>query len=444
MQRSRCRRSHAVASAADESRDQRGAFDARRRLPDSRSDRPKLSSRRACSITALCTPAATPCSPFVIRVKGLHRKCRPECSNRSSPPRSTAKAPGWDLRWCERSRPIMKERSAFAPHRARGRSSMSTSRCRPLLAAQSAVADTERPRGDGRIVMVVDDDRAVLEMTEEMLARLGYEPVGYEAAADALRALRAHPDRFDLVLTDESMPELAGTQLAVHIKELRPDLPVIVASGYGGPDLHGRALAAGARAVLSKPYDSSSLAQALRPRPGGARHQLRWPPPDACPSGPCQAERPPLKLLLTDRNRPAGHTTGRSCEAREMGAVVARHRARSGACAQPAPAAADSPSCCSEATPAGARRRPGVRRVLGGTRPQLLPLEPCLGHRSALRASMHPIARRADHGAQGRHPVPRCQSSTADNLSAREPAAVLSFAMPLPHANRALQHWCRL
>jgi PAS domain S-box-containing protein len=136
----------------------------------------------------------------------------------------------------------------------------------PLLgsiAAESLLAGSDSPRGDGRIVMVVDDDRSVLEMTEEMLAHLGYEPAGYEASTDALKALRAHPDRFDLVLTDESMPELTGTQLAEQIRELRPDLPVIVVSGYGGPDLHRRALAAGARAVLHKPYDSSTLALAL-------------------------------------------------------------------------------------------------------------------------------------------------------------------------------------
>jgi CheY-like chemotaxis protein len=84
-----------------------------------------------------------------------------------------------------------------------------------------------------------------------------------EVAERALEALRADPDRFDLVLTDESMPHLTGTQLAVSIKELRPDLPVIVASGYGGADLYRRALAAGARAVVNKPYDSSTLAQAL-------------------------------------------------------------------------------------------------------------------------------------------------------------------------------------
>jgi nitrogen-specific signal transduction histidine kinase/CheY-like chemotaxis protein len=128
---------------------------------------------------------------------------------------------------------------------------------------QGAAAASEWRRGEGRTVMVVDDDRAMLEMTEEMLARLGYEPVGYDSSASALHALRADPDRFDVVLTDESMPELTGTQLAVSIKELRPDLPVIVASGYGGADLHRRALAAGACAVVNKPYDTGALAQAL-------------------------------------------------------------------------------------------------------------------------------------------------------------------------------------
>jgi PAS domain S-box-containing protein len=135
------------------------------------------------------------------------------------------------------------------------------------LAPASAVrteADSEvRPRGDGRTVMVVDDDRAILEMTEDMLARLGYEPIGYGASRLALEALRADPDRFDAVLTDESMPELSGTQLTVSLKELRPDLPVIVSSGYGGADLHLRAHVVGACAVINKPYDSDSLAQAL-------------------------------------------------------------------------------------------------------------------------------------------------------------------------------------
>ena len=59
------------------------------------------------------------------------------------------------------------------------------------------------------------------------------------------------------------MPELSGTELTQALQEVRPDLPVIVSSGYGGADLHLRARAAGACAVVNKPYDSHALAQAL-------------------------------------------------------------------------------------------------------------------------------------------------------------------------------------
>ena len=122
--------------------------------------------------------------------------------------------------------------------------------------------ENDLPRGRGEIVLVVDDDRSVLDMTEDMLARLGYEPVGYDNAERALEAVRSQPERFDLVLTDEWMPQLTGSQLAERIKKLRPDLHVIVASGYGGLDLHGTEVM-GARQVLSKPCDLGTLARAL-------------------------------------------------------------------------------------------------------------------------------------------------------------------------------------
>jgi CheY-like chemotaxis protein len=72
-------------------------------------------------------------------------------------------------------------------------------------------------------------------------------------AAKALAALRADPDRFDLVLTDEIMPEMTGTQLAAEVHESRPELPVMLMTGYGGP-IETRGLrAAGIRDVLRKP-----------------------------------------------------------------------------------------------------------------------------------------------------------------------------------------------
>jgi len=85
-----------------------------------------------------------------------------------------------------------------------------------------AVVETVRelPRGRGEIVMIVDDEPTLVELAEEMLAGIGYEPVGFESSRVALDAFRTHPDRFDLVLTDEAMPELVGTELAREIRVL--------------------------------------------------------------------------------------------------------------------------------------------------------------------------------------------------------------------------------
>ena len=127
----------------------------------------------------------------------------------------------------------------------------------------TAPADAGMPHGDGQTVMLVDDETALLESAEEMLAQLGYEPVGFCSATAALQAFRDDPQRFDAVLTDETMPELAGTALAAELLALRPGLPVIVMSGYGGPQLEARVKAAGARALLSKPLAMRDIAEAL-------------------------------------------------------------------------------------------------------------------------------------------------------------------------------------
>jgi DNA-binding NtrC family response regulator len=111
--------------------------------------------------------------------------------------------------------------------------------------------------------MVVDDEQTLVALSEEMLARLGYEPVGFESSAAALRAFQAQPQRFDIILTDEAMPELTGTDLASAIRRLRPEVPIILMSGYGGTQLTARAAANGVNAVLRKPLRSRELAETL-------------------------------------------------------------------------------------------------------------------------------------------------------------------------------------
>jgi signal transduction histidine kinase/ActR/RegA family two-component response regulator len=117
--------------------------------------------------------------------------------------------------------------------------------------------------GNGESVMVVDDEPALLELAQEILAELGYEPVGFNDSVAAVEAYEADPGRFDLILTDEVMPLLTGTELATRLRERFPRVPILLISGYGGPGFEIRAQAAGVNQVLKKPYHKRELAEAL-------------------------------------------------------------------------------------------------------------------------------------------------------------------------------------
>jgi DNA-binding NtrC family response regulator len=129
---------------------------------------------------------------------------------------------------------------------------------RPGGDAEQAVA-----RGNGQTVLIVDDERALVALAEEMLAQIGYEPIGFDSSKAALAAFSAHPQRFDLVLTDEAMPDLPGSELALQIRRLRADIPIIVMSGYSGAQLAQRAAAAGVNEILRKPLRRRDLAESL-------------------------------------------------------------------------------------------------------------------------------------------------------------------------------------
>ncbi|SEL17084.1 Signal transduction histidine kinase [Roseateles sp. YR242] len=130
----------------------------------------------------------------------------------------------------------------------------------PALAETHA---TPLPAGQGQTILVVDDEASLVEFAEEMLADLGYEPVGFTSSPAALEAFLHAPQRFDAVLTDETMPDIQGVALATQILARRPDLPVLVMSGFGGEELEAAVLAAGARGLIRKPLSAGELAQAV-------------------------------------------------------------------------------------------------------------------------------------------------------------------------------------
>jgi PAS domain S-box-containing protein len=121
----------------------------------------------------------------------------------------------------------------------------------------------ELPRGHGAVIMIVDDEAALVALAEEMLAELGYEPVGFNSSVSALRAFGEDARRFDLILTDEAMPDLVGTEFAREILRGAPAMPIVLMSGYGGSQLAQRAAAIGIREVLRKPLQRRDLAESL-------------------------------------------------------------------------------------------------------------------------------------------------------------------------------------
>jgi CheY-like chemotaxis protein len=116
------------------------------------------------------------------------------------------------------------------------------------------------PMGRGETILIVDDEQALVRLGEEMVAALGYEPVGFDSSTRALAAFRTHPQRFDLVLADAMMPGMTGTQLAAALHAIRPDVPVLLMTGYGGP-VESPQL--DVREILNKPLLSADIAAAI-------------------------------------------------------------------------------------------------------------------------------------------------------------------------------------
>jgi PAS domain S-box-containing protein len=129
----------------------------------------------------------------------------------------------------------------------------------PAAAADAAAGPVVR--GQGERVLVVDDEEALVAVTVEVLRHLGYEPVGCADGAAAIAAVDA--GRIDAVIADEVMPGMTGTQLARVLRRRRADLPFVLMSGYTGPMLSERALAAGVTEILKKPVQSRDIAAAL-------------------------------------------------------------------------------------------------------------------------------------------------------------------------------------
>jgi CheY-like chemotaxis protein len=122
--------------------------------------------------------------------------------------------------------------------------------------------DTHSIMGHGH-VLVVDDEIALTNLARDGLERLGYRVTVFNDPTDALAAFEASPMSFDVVVTDMTMPKLTGDLLAIAIKRIRPDLPVILLSGFSDRITPERVKDAGIDSLGEKPLRPTALARLI-------------------------------------------------------------------------------------------------------------------------------------------------------------------------------------
>jgi PAS domain S-box-containing protein len=119
------------------------------------------------------------------------------------------------------------------------------------------------PTGTERILFV-DDEQAAVVTLQFMLERLGYKVTARTSSIEALEAFRHNPEAFDLVITDQTMPNMTGKELAGELMLIRPDIPIILCTGFSEYIDEHRAKAMGIRAFVMKPIVMSQMADTIR------------------------------------------------------------------------------------------------------------------------------------------------------------------------------------
>ena len=128
------------------------------------------------------------------------------------------------------------------------------------------------PTGNERILLA-DDEDVLAAMGKQMLEHLGYRVTARTDGFDALNTFQSHPQDFDLVISDRTMPRMTGFELAERIKTIRPDIPIILCTGYSDELEVERAAALGICRMVMKPLSMNELADAVRSALDGAEPQ---------------------------------------------------------------------------------------------------------------------------------------------------------------------------
>ncbi len=129
--------------------------------------------------------------------------------------------------------------------------------------APVTVSTEPTPNGKERILLT-DDEEQIAHMVQQMLERLGYHVTARTSSVEALEAFRMQPEKFDLVITDQTMPNMTGAELAQKLMGIRPDIPIILCTGFSEVIPEEKARAMGFREYVMKPIVKSEMARIIR------------------------------------------------------------------------------------------------------------------------------------------------------------------------------------
>ena len=138
----------------------------------------------------------------------------------------------------------------------------------PRIQAMSWPSEPDKaeplPFGGHERVLFVDDEQAITEIVQNMLKYLGYEVEVRTSSIEALELFRVQADRFDLVITDMTMPNMTGDKLAQELLRIRPGIPIILCTGFSEYITEEKAMAMGIREFVMKPLAIRDLAESMR------------------------------------------------------------------------------------------------------------------------------------------------------------------------------------
>jgi len=136
----------------------------------------------------------------------------------------------------------------------------------PVVAQEelSRLTDAEKVSVGHERILFIDDEEFLVEMGREMLRRLGYRVTARRNSLDALATFQHDPDAFDVVITDQTMPGMTGADLARHMLQIRPDIPIILCTGYSNRIDEQMAKSLGIKEFALKPLTKDTLSSLLR------------------------------------------------------------------------------------------------------------------------------------------------------------------------------------